>query len=430
MKKILTYISIILFAFIAIFTFIIKEQSFETIDDKAKSIHNDIIVLDTHIDIEVKNFSKKNNYSQKLDTQVNLPAIHEGGLDVPWLIVYTKQGNLNKKGYKKAALNAMAKFKAIHYLCDSIAPKQIELALSSSDVERIYKSGKKAIMIGVENAYPLGEDITNFKKYYELGARYISLSHNGHSQYCDSSTGENDNRWLHNGLSKLGEKAVIEMNRLGIMIDVSHVSKESMKQIVALSKAPIIASHSSARALCNHNRNLDDEQLELIKNNGGVVQVVAFASYLNAKKYNAFIGKVIDEMYEIAISKNIKWIRKKEELKNFTEQELDTFYYHLPNFRKVAMDKVRKNPNSPPEVDVSDFVDHIDYIIKKIGINHVGISSDFDGGGGVKGWNNASETLNVTKELVRRGYTKKEIAKLWGENLLRVLNEVQQIAKN
>ena len=250
----------------------------ESMLDKAHRIHEKVITIDTHNDINVKNFTDRINYTQLLDTQVNLPKMKEGGLDVSWLIVYTGQDTLTAEGYSKASKNAMAKFEAIHRLCEEIAPDQIGLALTSDDVRSIIASGKKVAMIGVENAYPIGEDISNFEKFYNLGARYISLSHNGHSQFSDSNTGEKDSIWLHNGLSELGKKAVTEMNRLGIMIDISHPSKEAMKQMIALSKAPIIASHSSARALCDHSRNLDDEQLLLLKENGGVVQTVAFSS--------------------------------------------------------------------------------------------------------------------------------------------------------
>ncbi len=280
--------------FIGIFcilsVFSCKEQEkkpMKTPEQLARIIHDSVITIDTHNDIDVKNFTDSINYTQRLETQVNLPKMEEGGLDVSWLIVYTGQDSLTAKGYEKAKANAMAKFEAIYRLTEEIAPEQIELALNSDDVRRIIASGKKVAMIGVENAYPIGEDLSDFKKYHELGARYISLSHNGHSQFCDSNTGEADSVWLHNGLSDLGKKAVNEMNKLGIMIDVSHPSKESMKQIIALSKAPIIASHSSARALCGHSRNLDDEQLKLMKENGGVVQTVAFSSYLNTEKDEA-----------------------------------------------------------------------------------------------------------------------------------------------
>ncbi|HLS11089.1 MAG TPA: membrane dipeptidase [Flavobacteriaceae bacterium] len=201
----------------------------------------------------------------------------EGGLDVAWFIVYTGQGPLTESGYASAYDEAMKKFDAIHRLTTEYASDQIELALTSDDVRRIHASGKKVAMIGVENGYPIGTDISRVKEFYDLGARYMSLSHNGHSQLCDSNTGERDDVWLHDGLSDLGKEVLAEMNKYGMMIDVSHPSKEAMRDMIALSKAPIIASHSSARALCDHSRNLDDEQLQWIKENNGVVQAVAFA---------------------------------------------------------------------------------------------------------------------------------------------------------
>jgi len=337
--------------------------------EKANKIHNNIITLDTHCDINLKNFTDSINYSQNLNTQCNIPKMEAGGLDVAWFIVYTGQGELNEKGYKKAYDNAISKFNAIHNLVDNYASEKIELALTSDDVREIHKKGKRIAMIGIENGYPIGLNIKNVEKFYNMGARYMSLAHNGHSQLSDSNTGEYDGIYLHNGLSKLGIEVIREMNRLGIMIDISHPSKEAIRQMIRLSKAPVIASHSSARSLCDHSRNLDDEQLAWIKNNGGVVQTVAFKSYLNSEKINNNIS-----------------------------------------------------------VNVSDFVNHIDYLVNTIGINHVGISSDFDGGGGIEGWNDASETFNITLELVRRNYSEVEIEKLWSGNLLRVLDEVSETA--
>ncbi|MDE0966875.1 MAG: dipeptidase [Flavobacteriaceae bacterium] len=339
--------------------------------EKAKTIHDNIITLDTHCDINVKNFTDSINYSQNLNTQCNIPKMESGGLDVAWFVVYTGQGDLTDKGYEIAYNNAISKFEAIHNLVNSYAPERIGLALTSADVKKIHSSGKKVAMIGIENGYPIGMDIKNVEKFYNMGARYMSLAHNGHSQLSDSNTGETDDVYLHNGLSELGVEVIKEMNRLGIMIDISHPSKEAIRQMISLSKAPVIASHSSARTLCDHSRNLDDDQLGWIKENGGVVQTVAFKSYLNSEKSKA---------------------------------------------------------NSVEKVDVSDFVDHIDYLVNSMGINHVGISSDFDGGGGVEGWSDASETFNVTLELVKRDYTELEIEKLWSGNLLRVLDEVSLIS--
>ena len=406
-----------------------KKENAESLQDKALRIHEKVITIDTHNDINVSNFTDSINYTQNLDTQVNLPKMMEGGLDVSWLIVYTGQDSLNTQGYEKASKNAMAKFEAIHRLCEEIAPDKIELALTSDDVRRISKSGKKVAMIGVENAYPIGEDLSNFKKYHDLGARYISLSHNGHSQFCDSNTGEKDSIWLYNGLSDLGKKAVVEMNRLGIMIDISHPSKSSMEQMIALSKAPIIASHSSARALCDHSRNLDDEQLLLLKKNGGVVQTVAFSSYLDTEKHEARAAYMKELYSKIADSLNMEWYERSQ-LADLSDAKRAAFMQNYSKVLKLAKVQASKDKNAPAAVNVADFVDHIDYMVKLIGIEHVGISSDFDGGGGIEGWDDASETFNVTLELVKRGYSEEDIDKLWGGNLLRVLDEVQTVSKN
>lgn len=398
--------------------------------ERAKAIHERIITIDTHDDFELSNFTDSINYTQDLSSQVTLPKMKTGGLDVIWLIVYTGQDTLTNAGYKKAYSQAMSKFDAIHRLVDVYAPDQIELALTSDDVKRIHASGKKVAMIGVENGFPIGLDIKNVEKFYNLGARYMSLAHNGHSQLSDSHTGEADGVWLNNGLSDLGKEVIGEMNRLGMMIDVSHPSKEAMKQMIALSKTPIIASHSAARALSNESRNLDDEQLQWLKQNGGVVQVVALDDYLNINKMNTRNKKIISIQKQVADSLSVKWYASKEEVMALKPQEQNEFFGYYKKVLDLANAKANKIEGFPPNVNVSDLVDHIDYIVEKIGIEHVGISSDFDGGGGIEGWNDASETFNVTLELVKRGYTEEEIDLIWGGNLLRVLDEVQAYANS
>jgi membrane dipeptidase len=266
---------------------------------KAQAIHKSVITIDTHNDFNVANFTKERNYTQRLGTQVNLPKMEEGGLDVSWLIVYTGQGELTPEGYEKAYANADAKFNAIHWLCKEMAPDKIELALTSADIRRIVKSGKKVAMIGVENGYPIGTDINRVKEFADRGARYMSLAHNGHSQLCDSNTGEIDSIWLHNGLSPLGREVIAEMNKWGIMVDLSHPAKTSNIQAIQLSRAPIIASHSSARALNDVPRNLDDEVLMMIKEKRGVVQTVAFKSYVNSKKAAAYAAKSNEVLTEV-----------------------------------------------------------------------------------------------------------------------------------
>jgi membrane dipeptidase len=395
---------------------------------KAKAIHERVITLDTHCDISLKNFTDSINYTQDLDNQVTLPKMKKGGLDVAWFIVYTGQDSLNDAAYTKAYENAISKFEAIHRLVSKYAPDEIELATTSEEVRRINAEGKKAAMIGIENGYPVGLDISNVKRFYDLGGRYMSLAHNGHSQLSDSNTGEADGVWLHNGLSDLGKEVIAEMNKWGIMIDVSHPSKESMRQMIALSKAPIIASHSAARALCDHSRNLDDEQLQWMKENGGVVQTVAFKSYLNSEKSDARAVYEVEVSKKIADSMEVKWLERDEIMALPDSAQIEYFEF-LGKMRPIRNKKLEQMHDLPPAVDISDLVDHIDYLVEKMGIEHVGISSDFDGGGGVEGWSDASETFNVTLELVRRGYSEEEIAMLWSGNLLRVLDEVEKVAK-
>ncbi|WP_034925462.1 dipeptidase [Gillisia sp. CAL575] len=395
---------------------------------KAKEIHEKVITIDTHNDININNFTAAKNYTQDLNTQVNLPKMMDGCLDVAWFIVYTGQGKLNEAGYAAAYKNAMSKFEAIHRLTEEIAPDKIGLATSSNEVRKLVNDGKLVAMIGVENAYPVGEDLTNIEKFYNLGARYMSLSHNGHSQFSDSNTGEADNVWLHNGLSELGKEAVAEMNRLGVMIDVSHPSKEAIKQMFKLSKAPLIASHSSARALSNHSRNLDDELLDLFKEHGGAVQTVAFSSYVNLDKHNGYYAAV-NAIYNQEGKNSGFMVLSRDSIRSLDDVEKAIYEEEYSKIVDKSSQKIKRLRQTNGPVDVSDYVDHIDYLVEKIGIDHVGISSDFDGGGGIEGWRDASQTFNVTLELVKRGYNEEDIAKLWGENLLRVLDEVEAVAK-
>jgi microsomal dipeptidase-like Zn-dependent dipeptidase len=396
---------------------------------KAEKIQNSVITLDTHVDINTGNFTEEKNYTMNLDTQVDLPKMEEGGLDVVFLIVYTGQGELDQEGFDAAYENAISKFDAIHKLTEELAPDQIELALTSDDVRRIHAAGKKVAMIGVENAYPLGMELDRVKEFYDRGARYMSLSHNGHSQLSDSNTGERDDVWLHNGLSDFGKEVIAEMNKWGIMIDLSHPSKKANMQTMELSKAPVIASHSSARALDpSVSRNLDDEELMMLKENGGVVQTVAFRSYVNSEKHEAYREAAAKIEEEIAEEMGFEMVSR-DSIRQMSTETRSEYFALYQEMQKKARPRIEKETETTaPSVNVEDFVDHIDYMVDLIGIEHVGISSDFDGGGGVNGWMDASETLNVTIELVKRGYTQEQIEMIWNGNLLRVLDEVQKVA--
>ena len=447
-------------------------QTPATTDDalikKARGIHDRVIALDTHDDISPADFTAERNYTQDLGNQVNLPKMIAGGLDASFFIVYVGQGPLTPEGFDNAYKQAVAKFDAIHLLTEKIAPDKIELALTAADVRRISKAGKKVALIGVENGYPLGDASTavkRVKEFYDRGARYLSLAHNGHSQLADSNNGEASGQWAHNGLSDLGKQVVAELNRVGIMVDLSHPSKPANLQAIALSKAPVIASHSSARALCDHSRNMDDELLLALKKNGGVVQTVAFATYVKtpppaSAERLAALAKLEEEFGlpagslgrggrggggagrgrgaapgaagAAAAAPATAPAGAPGAAAQGRGRGRGGALAQLPDDKRAEAEKrlaaIDKQFPPPPRANVKDFVDHVDYIVKKIGIEHVGISSDFDGGGGIDGWNDASETFNVTLELVRRGYTEEQIGKIWSGNLLRVMEEVRQVS--
>lgn len=401
--------------------------------ERARGIHERVITLDTHVDINPNNFTAEQNYTMDLPTQVDLPSMEAGGLDVAWLIVYVGQNTCDNQGYDEAYRQAVAKFDAIHRLTEEIAPERIGLALTSDDVRRISEEDRKVAMIGIENGCPIGEDLGRIAEFEERGGRYMSLSHNGHSQLSDSNTGEGDDVWMHGGLSDMGREAVAEMNRVGIMIDLSHPSKEANLEAMSLSRAPVIGSHSAARAVGNVSRNMDDEQLLALRDNGGVVQTVAFRSYLRPEKNSAYNQASQAIVAEVAAERDFDipeggrgaMFRAMQEM---SPADQEAFMAEFQAIQAEAESRMAEMDGGPEPVDVGDLVDHIDYMVDLIGIEHVGISSDFDGGGGVTGWNDASETFNVTLELVRRGYSEEEIGMLWSGNLLRVLDEVQAVA--
>ena len=393
-----------------------------SVEEKAKIIHKQIITLDTHVDFDPKNMTLTKNYGMKLkDTQVDIHKMNEGGLDAAFFIVYVGQGTRNLNGYRIAYGKAMKKFNAIHRMTGSLNKDKIALAKNTRDVEKIWKSGKKVAMIGVENAYPIGTDFSKLKKFYDLGARYISLTHNGHSQFGDSNVPRGfEKPEIFGGVSPLGKKLIQESNKLGIMLDISHASKKTALDTIRLSRAPVIASHSGAFSIYAHPRNVHDETLEALKKNKGVIQIVAFRSYLAAP--NKVTLRLYNELaMEFGLPPGNPWNSGREIWNQFNK---------LPARKKTEYwEKLTSIGKKHYHTSIKELVDHIDYVSKKIGIDHVGISSDFGGGGGIRGWENATTTLNVTIELVRRGYTKDQIQQIWSGNLLRVWSDVEKISK-
>ena len=383
----------------------------EQVLDRSREIHKRVMTLDTHIDIPFNYATEEVDPGIRGESQVDLPKMEEGGLDVGFFIVYVGQTERTPENYKKVQADAMTKFNAIHRMTEEMYPDRIELAYSTYDVRRIHESGKLVACIGIENGYAIGKDLELLTAYHELGARYITLAHGGHNDIADSSTprtllGDADEE--HGGISDFGKLVIAEMNRLGIMVDVSHISKKAMLAATKFSKAPVIGSHSSARALADVPRNMDDEQLRALKANGGVMQTVALGSFVkNLPERSEAVDSLLAEFGLTG-----QWGLP-------TLSETDLLAYR---------EKLARIDEAWPPANVLDFVDHIDHAVEVMGVDHVGISSDFDGGGGIDGWNDASETLNVTVELVRRGYTEEQIGKLWGSNLLRVWSEVERVA--
>jgi len=398
---------------------------------RAQHIHDQTLVLDSHVDFDPAHLTGERNYTERVDTQFNLPNMVDGGVDALFFVIYvgqTKEAQnpdaLKPAGFERAYAKAVEKFDAVRRFTGIIASEVIELAVTVDDVRRIRGASKKIALMGVENGYPIGADITRLEEFYQRGARYLSLTHNGHNQLGDSHTGERDG-WKWHGVSPLGAQVIAEMNRLGMMIDISHASKQAMLRSAALSRAPIIASHSSCRALCDVSRNLDDEQLLAVKKTGGVVQIVAYGDFLKTRQPDSAERKTaLSEVradYGIPdVASHGQRARALSALKNLSEEQRAAYAEKIAEIDE-------RFPGDPPAT-VGDLVNHIDHAVKLIGIDHVGIASDFDGGGGIAGWSDASETPNVTLELVRRGYTESDIEKLWGDNLLRAMEDVQRSA--
>lgn len=389
---------------------------------RARLIHQKTFTLDTHKDIDPKlapeqlpddpavreEFRARFDPTVRGKAQVDFPKMREGGYDSAFFIVYTAQGRLDAAGYAKAYAEANAKFDAIWRMA-RLHPDDIAVALTADDAVKLHRQGRLVALIGIENGYPMGEDVGRIAEFWRRGARYMGIAHNGHTQLGDSHTPAEP---LHHGLSELGRQAIAEMNRVGIMVDVSHASREAMLQAVACSSAPVIASHSGARAISDHTRNLDDEQLRAIAKKGGVVQCVALGEFVKNDIARAEAVKALRA--ELGIGRRAA---------DAPPPEGD-----LATRMQRYEEGMRAIDAAHPPANVKDFVDHIDHVVRIAGIDHVGIGSDFDGGGGIVGWNDASETPNVTIELVRRGYSAQQIAQIWGGNLLRVLRAVEKVA--
>jgi membrane dipeptidase len=385
---------------------------------KSDAIHAKVLTLDTHVDMRAGDYGVLTP-GQKCD----LVKMAQGGVKGVFLAVFVGQRQaFDPAAYKAAYDSAMRQFDFLDTLTQKTRPEMCAFAASPVEVERVAKTGKRVIMTGVENGYPVGEDLANVKAFYDRGARYISLTHSGHNQIGDSSSDRNPPR--NNGLSPFGKQVVAEMNRLGMMVDVSHSAAKTFWDVVGLSKAPIIASHSGCKAVNDVDRNLDDAQLKAIADNGGVVQIVALGSYLKAESpERAEATRRLRE--ELGMPAGGRGRQGGAPAQTLTpEQQADA-----QKRRAAYMERMKEIDAKYPSATMTDFVNHLDHAVKVAGIDHVGIGTDFDGGGGFVGFNDHSEAANVTEALVRRGYSEKDIQKIWGGNLLRVWSDVQKVAE-
>jgi len=395
----------------------------DDLESRARGIHERVLTIDTHDDIPFTFATpgEGNDPGLRDGRQVTLPKMREGGLDVGFFIVYVGQGDRRLPGnYDEAKALAIQKFEAIHRMTDTLYTDQIGLAYTPDDVERIHAEGRLVAAIGIENGYVIGRDLSLVEDFYNRGARYMTLAHNGHNDISDSAQPRfdfGDVREEHGGVSDFGAQVIAEMNRLGMMVDVSHISKNAMMQSVQLSTAPVIGSHSSTLAVADHPRNMDDDQLRAMRDNGGVVQITALGAFVkvDAPEKGEAVRALREEMGLAAAGAG--------------GPGFGAALAALSPEARAEYDRRLEEINTQwPPASVEDFVDHVDHAVSVAGIDHVGISSDFDGGGGITGWQDASETFNVTLELVRRGYTEEQIAKLWSGNILRVWREVERIA--
>jgi membrane dipeptidase len=425
---------------------------------RARAVHDRVLTIDTHVDIDPENFQVGAlNYAQRINTQVDLTKMEQGGLDAIFFSIYVGQGPLDAAGYERAWAVDTAKMNAIHRLAEQLAPNRIAIAYTAADVRRIAASGKKVALMGVENGYGIGTDLSRVKELYDRGGRYLSLAHNGNNQLSDSNTGEAANDWMWgNGVSPLGRQVIGEMNKLGMMVDISHPSKGSIMQTLALTKAPVIASHSGVRAICNNARNLDDEELRAVAQNGGVVQMVAYRGFVKCDPaYDATRAQALSALNqeyginprrggggagsaaarrgptagEAGNSCGAPRGVQRSGISPVVEQQLAAMPAARADEYRAKLRALEERYPARADATVKDFVDHIDYGVKLMGLDHVGISSDFDGGGGLADYNCALESVNITAELLRRGYTEEQIGKIWSGNVLRVMGEVEQVAK-
>jgi membrane dipeptidase len=412
MKKKLSEVAILLILLVAVVS-CAPDKDDPALMAKARKIHDRVLTVDTHCDTPMTmvggefDIGQRHEPGQRGSGKIDLPRMAEGGMDAIFFAVFVSQDELTPEAYDKAKAAAHEGIDVIHKMCEDY-PQLVGLAISPEDAYQLEKEGKRAAFIGMENGYPIGQDLSLVQEYYDRGVRYITLCHGGDNDICDSSTDRQHPE--DNGLSEFGREVVTECNRLGIMVDVSHISDKSFYDLLQATEAPFIASHSGVRAICDHPRNLTDDMIKSLAERGGVIQVCFVSSFLIKQKPNPERDKAFSQMRE-------KYGPYREIKDEAIRQKV----------REEYMAIYEKYPGDP--ASVMDLVNHIDHVVALVGVDHVGIGSDFDGGGSLEDCDEVSQMPRITEELLRRGYSEDAIEKIWGGNLMRVFRRVEDISR-
>jgi len=403
--------TLLFLVFIIIISATSQTERKETLVQKADRIHKAVLTIDTHCDTPMNLTRSEFNLAERHDakitgTKVDLPRMKQGGLDATFFAVFLSQGPRNESGHSLANRKAFEILKSIYKGVES-SPNLAQIARTPEDAYTLKTQGKRAIFIGMENGYPIGHDLSMIEKFWNLGVRYITLCHTSNNDICDSSTDKKGAEY--NGLSPFGVEVVKEMNRVGMMVDVSHISDSSLYHVLRITKLPVIASHSCSRALCDNPRNLTDDGLRAVAKNGGVIQMCILSDYVKTPDPNP----------------------ARDSAKAVVRRKYNDFIRLSPEEERSAWDEMREVSKKFPQhlATIKDVVNHIDHIVKIAGIDHVGIGTDFDGGGEVSGCFDVSEMGNITLELVKRGYDEEQIRKIWGGNLMRIFTAVLNSAE-
>ncbi|MBB6123199.1 membrane dipeptidase [Sphingobium subterraneum] len=379
---------------------------------KDRALHERLLTLDTHLDtpasLDLPGWSIEEGHNVKTDyTQVDLPRMKQGGLDGGFFAIYTAQGPLTVEGFRNARDFAIMRGLSIRQMV-AADPVNFALALKAEDAAPIAASGRRIVYMSIENAYPLGEDVSLLKTFYNMGVRVVGFAHFAHNQFADSST-DPSKKPRYGGLSPLGRALLGEMNRLGIVPDASHSSDQVLDDLLALSSTPVLLTHSGCKAVYEHPRNIDDDHLRALAAKGGVIQMNAYGTYLRASRPNPERQKALAALFA-EMREDAKLSEAARERLLARRQEIDRLY---PDTDRPSFD---------------DFMAHMLHALKVAGPDHVGIGLDWDGGGGVSGMEDVTAVPRITAALVAAGYSEADLQKIWSGNVLRVLAAAEAAA--